>query len=89
MKLLDYYYEYDYGHEWYLNVLTSRRLNLLQFSAGFQDYPGRAILLISFGGESLFGFSIHFWRFDFDFGFFVYRPRDLYEYQFGFYNSDR
>lgn len=77
MKLFDYHYLYDYGHEWYLNVGSTKIFNLLQFSAGWQLYPGRPIILINILGESLLGFSISIYKLDFSFDFLAYRQRDL------------
>lgn len=77
MKLFDYHYQYDFGHEWYLNLICSNLFNLFQFNLNWSLYPGRTILLINIFGESLFGFSISIGKFDFSFDFLAYRERNL------------
>lgn len=77
MKLFDYHYVYDFGHEWYLNICCTNLFNLLQFNMDWSLWAGRPILLINFFGESLFGFSLSLYKFSFSFDFLAYRQRDL------------
>ena len=77
MELFDWHYQYDFGHEWYLNVGCTKWFNLLQFNLNWQLYAGRPIILINVFGESLFGFSISLWKLDFSFDLLAYRPRSL------------
>jgi hypothetical protein len=77
MKLLDYFHTYDYGHEWYLNILCTRWFNLLQFNVDWSEWVGRPLLLINFLGESFCGFTLSLYRLTISFDFFAYRQRDL------------
>jgi hypothetical protein len=77
MKLFDYFYQYDFGHEWYLNVGCTKWFNLFQFECQWSLYYNRPILLFNILGESLVGFSITLGKFDFSFDFLAYRPRNL------------
>lgn len=77
MKLFDYFYTWDYGHEWYLNLFCTRLFNLFQFNVQWSFYPGRPIFLMNILGESLFGFTFTLYKFDFSFDFLAYRQRDL------------
>ena len=80
MKLFDTEHYEDYGHEWFFQVLTSRRFALLDFTVQWDDYGLDEIfpefsLLISSG--TLFGFHIRYKRFQFDLDIITVRPRDL------------
>lgn len=77
MKLFDYFHQYDYGHEWYLNVFCTRLFNLFQFNLDWSDWGCRPIFLLNILGESLFGFNISVYRFSFSFDFLAYRQREL------------
>lgn len=77
MELFQWCHEYDYGHEWYLNVIYTKYVNLFQFNLNWNCYNNRPIILVNILGESLFGFSITFGKFDFSFDFLSYHPRDL------------
>ena len=77
MKLFDYLHEYDYGHEWYLNVGCTKFVNLFQFNMDWSEFAGRPILLINVLGESLCGFTLTVGKFTFSSDFLAYRQRDL------------
>lgn len=77
MKFFDYHHVYDFGHEWYLNIICTNLFNLLQFNMDWSNFLGRPILLINIFGESLFGFTVTVYKFTFSFDFLAYRQRDL------------
>jgi hypothetical protein len=77
MKIFDYHYQWDFGHEWYLNLFCTNLFNLFQFNLNWSTYPGRLIFLLNIFGESFIGFSITIWKFDFSFDLLAYRQRDL------------
>ncbi len=77
MKLFDYFHQWDYGHEWYLNLFCTRLFNLFQFNVDWSEWYARPILLINILGESFFGFTLTIGTFTFSFDFLAYRQRDL------------
>lgn len=77
MKLFEFCTVEDFGSEYYLNIGCTKWFNLLQFEFWLNLEPKRPILLVNILGESLFGFSISLWKFDFSFDFIAYRPRNL------------
>jgi hypothetical protein len=77
MKWFDYFYQYDFGHEWYLNIFCTNLFNLLQFNMDWSLWPGRPLVLINIFGESLFGFTVTIYKVTFSFDFLAYRQRDL------------
>ena len=80
MKLIDYLHYEDYGHEWYLNILTSRRFSLIEFAVNWNEYPSPEIfplLLLSIGSRGLVGFTFSWKSFDFRFECITTCPRHL------------
>jgi hypothetical protein len=69
MKLIDYETYEDYGKEWFLQVLTTRRFALLDLTLQWDDYSGDEwfpCITIHIGHTILCGFSIRYKRFYFD-----------------------
>lgn len=81
MKLVDVHYQEDYGHEWYLNLFCTRKLNLFQFELGWSKYQCSPLILMNIFGESLFGFSISFYKVHLSFDVVAYHPRHLNEFR--------
>jgi hypothetical protein len=80
MKLFDTEHYEDYGHEWFFQVLTSRRFALLDFTVQWDDYGGDEILpaiQLSIGSSHLCGFYFRYKRFQFDCSIIDWKPRDL------------
>jgi hypothetical protein len=80
MKLIDYETYEDYGKEWFLQVLTSRRFALLDITVQWDDYACDEIfpaISFSIGSSQLFGFYIRYKRFLFDCDIINTNPRDL------------
>jgi len=69
MKLITFKHRYDYGHDWYVQILHTKRYAFLQASVSWNDYPSWPYLQIKSGTGSTL--SILFWayRFGFDIGF--------------------
>jgi hypothetical protein len=81
MKLFDYFYCYDYGHEWYLNIFCTRLFNLFQFNMDWSEWWGRPMLLINVFGSSLFGFTLSVYKLTLSVDFLAYHQRDLNDYR--------
>jgi hypothetical protein len=62
-KLIRFNYRYDFGHDWYVQVLNLRNWSLLQFSVSWNDYPGFPYLHITMGSNGFFG--LLFWAYKF------------------------
>ena len=80
MKLFDTEHYEDYGHEWFFQVLTSRRFALLDFTVQWDDYGGNELfpaISLSIGSSHLFGFFIIYKRFQFSCSIIDTKPRDL------------
>ena len=81
MKLLDYVYFNDYGHEWYFQILSNYpKFALIYCRIGWDDYPATEwfpTIVFGIGPSDLFGFSIHFRHFEILFNFLQFTPRNL------------
>ena len=68
MKLISFKHREDYGHDWYVQVLHTKRWALLQTSVSWNDYASWPYIQIKSGTGTLL--SIMFWvyRFGFDIG---------------------
>jgi hypothetical protein len=68
MKLISFNHREDYGHEYYVQILHTKRWALLQASVSWNDYAGWPYIQIKSGTGTLL--SIMFWvyRFGFDIG---------------------
>ena len=72
MKLIKFSHREDFGHEWYVQVLFTKRWALFQGSISWNDFPGWPYIQIKSGTGSVL--SIIFWayKFGFDIGFIEY-----------------
>ena len=59
MKLLDYKYIQDFGHEYYFSILKGKYRSFIQFSVSWNDYAGWPYIQVSSGTGRLF--SLLFW----------------------------
>ena len=57
--LIKYNHRYDYGHDWYVQILNIKRWSLLQVSVSWNDYASWPYLQIRSGSGDLI--SIVFW----------------------------
>jgi hypothetical protein len=65
MKLIKFKHRYDFGHDWYVQIINIKRWSLLQFSVSWNDYPSFPYLHITMGSNGLL--SILFWAYKFGF----------------------
>ena len=63
MTLFQFKHRYDFGHDWYIQVLNLKKWSLLQLSVSWNDYPGWPYLQVTSGSNGLF--SILFWAYKF------------------------
>jgi len=80
MKLFDYETYEDFGKEWFLQILTSRKFALLDITFQWDDYSGDEIfpaISLSMGSHHLFGSVIRYKRFHFACCIVDTKPRDL------------
>lgn len=80
MKLLDYIHYEDYGHEWFFQVLTSRKFALLDLTVQWDEFPAPELfpmLTISIGSTCLFGFTFRWKAFEISCDVIDTTPRNL------------
>ena len=73
MNLLNFKHRYDYGHDWYVQILNTgkhvprpfKNFSLFQGSVSWNDYPSSPYLQITMGSNGLLG--ILFWAYKFGF----------------------
>ena len=65
MNLIKFKHREDFGHEWYVQILTVRRRSLLQFSVSWNDYTSWPYIQITSGSGTALG--ILFWAYKFGF----------------------
>lgn len=63
MKLLNFKYREDFGHEWYVQILNINNWSLLQVSVSWNDYPSWPYIQIKSGSGSTL--SLLFWAYKF------------------------
>ena len=68
MKLISFKHREDYGHEWYVQVLHTKRWALLQASVSWNDYAGWPYIQIKSGTGTLLSIMLWVYRFGFDIG---------------------
>ena len=77
MKLIDFFTTEDFGQEYYLNILQIKRFCLIQFNADIDVCAGTSGLLVNIGHSSLFGFSLHIWKYSVSIDLISWMCRDL------------
>lgn len=90
MKLFYYFYQEDFGREFYLNLFAFKKFNLFQIELMWDDCPTWVpYLSLSFLGlyGSLVGITFGFGKFRFSFDFLAYQPKDL-DYLRKYYEKD-
>jgi len=65
MRLFKFKHRYDFGHDWYVQILNIKRWSLIQLSVSWNDYPSSPYLQITMGSNGLLG--ILFWAYKFGF----------------------
>lgn len=81
MKLFDYQYHEDFGHEWYFQLISiHRRFALVDCVLQWDEYPATDLfpcIIFGIGPYDLFGFTIRFHRFEIRMNFLQFKPRNL------------
>lgn len=81
MKLFDYQYHEDFGHEWYFQLISiHRRFALIDCVLQWDDYAPAdpfPCIIFGIGPYDLFGFTIRFYRFEIRMNFLQFKPRNL------------
>ncbi len=67
MKLFDFKYKNDFGHDFYFYVLKGKRYSFLHLTINWSDFMGLPYLQIHFGNGRLVGALFWAFRFGFDF----------------------
>jgi hypothetical protein len=65
MNLIQFKHRYDFGHEYYVQVVNIKRWSLFQFSVSWNDCPSWPYIQITMGSNGLL--SILFWAYKFGF----------------------
>ena len=63
MKLINLKHREDFGHDWYVQVLTIKNWSLLQVSVSWNEWPSWPYIQIKSGSGSTL--SILFWAYKF------------------------
>ena len=63
MKLFNFKHREDFGHDWYVQVLTIKNWSLLQISVSWNDWPSWPYIQVKSGSGSTF--SLLFWAYKF------------------------
>jgi hypothetical protein len=77
MKLIKFNHRYDYGHDWYVQILNTGKhvpnpfkcWSLIQASVSWNDYPSGPYIQIKSGSGTLFSAMFWCYKFGFDIGF--------------------
>ena len=70
MKLIKFAHEEDFGHEWYVQVLFTKRWALFQGSVSWNDFPSWPYLQMKSGYGSLLSIMCNVYKFGISVGFF-------------------
>jgi len=65
MNLIQFKHRYDFGHEYYVQVVNIKRWSLFQFSVSWNDCPSWPYVQITSGSGTALG--ILFWAYKFGF----------------------
>jgi hypothetical protein len=65
-KLIQVNYRYDFGHDWYIQIINIKNWSLLQVSVSWNDFAGWPYLQITMGSNGLFGLLFWAYKLGFD-----------------------
>jgi len=68
MNLITLKHRYDYGHDWYVQLLHTKRWALFQASVSWNDYASWPYLQIKSGTGSVLNIIFWAYKFGFDVG---------------------
>ena len=66
MNLIKFKHREDFGHEWYVQILTVKCRSLLQASVSWNDYPSWPYIQITSGSGTALGILFWVYKFGFD-----------------------
>ena len=66
MSIIKFKHRYDFGHDYYVQVLNIRKWSLLQVSVSWNDYAATPYLQITFGSNGFFSILSWVYRFGLD-----------------------
>jgi hypothetical protein len=66
MNLIQFKHRYDFGHEYYVQILNIKRKSLLQISVSWNDSPSWPYIQVTSGSGSLLGALFWAYKFGFD-----------------------
>jgi hypothetical protein len=69
MNLFKFKHREDFGHEWYVQILTVKRRSLLQVSVSWNDQASWPYLQITSGSGTALGILFWGYKFGFDIDF--------------------
>lgn len=70
MKLIKFNHKEDYGHDWYVRLLFTKRWALFQGCISWCEYSGWPILQIQFGMNGLISILFQAYKFGISIGLF-------------------
>ena len=70
MKLIEFDHQVDFGHDWYVQVLFTKRWALFQGSISWSDYHSLPFLQIQFGMGALLSIILQAYKLGISVGFF-------------------
>ena len=70
MNEIKFHKDKDWGHDWYVQVLFTKRWALFQGSVSWCEYPGWPFLQIQFGTNGLISILFQVYKFGISIGFF-------------------
>ena len=68
MNLITLKHRYDFGHDWYVQLLHTKRWALFQASVSWNDYAAWPYIQIKSGNGSVLNIMFWAYRFGFDIG---------------------
>ena len=68
MKLINFKHRYDFGHDWYVQVINVKGWSLLQSSLSWNDYASYPFIQIKLGGGSTLSILLWVYKLGFDIG---------------------
>lgn len=70
MKLIKLSHQTDWGHDWYVRLLFTKRWALFQGCVSWSEYAGWPFLQIKFGMNSLISIQFNVYKFGLTIGLF-------------------
>jgi hypothetical protein len=71
-KIINFEKKYDFGHDFYVQILNIGNRSLIQLSLSWNDYPSWPYVQITLGSGKLLGGMFWVYKLGFDVDFFSY-----------------